>query len=347
MALSLNTAFRRVAAAAALAAVGLAAVIGGSYALAVSRFKAPGPMSVEAVVYLPPGTSLHGIAELLAEKHAIASPWLFMGGVTALGDERPLKAGEYRILARASMREIMDLLKEGRTVVRKLTIAEGLATRQILAAVAEAEGLDGAIYDPPGEGRLLPETYFYSYGDLRHDMVRRMARKMEETLDAAWARRAEGLPLASPEDALILASIIEKETGRPEERAQVAAVFVNRLKKGMKLQSDPTVIYALTEGRRAFERPLSKSDLEAASPYNTYVVSGLPPGPIANPGRDSIEAAVRPAETGDLYFVSDGRGGHLFARSLAEHNRNVAKLRRIEKQDREEESKEAAGKGAD
>lgn len=332
MAPNLKSTLRRLAAVAVVLTAAAAVVAAGAYALVLSRFDSAGPLGVKTVVYLPPGTSLREIAEKLAEKDAITSKWVFVAGTRLLGDSRPLKAGEYEIPAEASMRVIMDLMKEGRTLVRKLTVAEGLTTRQVLAEVWQAEGLKGNIEERPGEGRLLPETYFYSYGDLRQEMVGRMTRKMEEALAAAWEKRAGDLPLDSPEDALILASIIEKETGRAGERAQVAAVFLNRLERGMKLQSDPTVIYAITEGKRDFDRPLTRDDLETDSPYNTYVVTGLPPGPIANPGRKAIEAAMRPAETDDLYFVSDGRGGHLFARSLAEHNRNVAKLRRFERE---------------
>ena len=323
-----------------LAAV-LAAAAGGSYAFLVSRFGAPGPLESSAVLYFPPGTSLNGIARTLAENGAVAREWIFRAGVTLLGDKRPLRAGEYEIPAHASMRDIAALLKEGRTVVHKLTVAEGLTTKQVLALVSAAAGLQGPIDDPPGEGRLLPETYFYSRGDKRTDMVERMEKKMTETLDAAWAERAPDLPLKSEDEALVLASLVEKETGKPGERPEVAAVYLNRLRKGMKLQADPTVIYALTMGQGGLDRPLTKDDLEIASPYNTYAVAGLPPGPIANPGREAIEAAVRPAESDYLYFVSDGEGGHLFARTLAEHNRNVAKLRRVQKRQRSDRDKSA------
>ena len=335
--------------AAVLAAAVIAAAAAAGYAYLAAKYEAPGPLESAAVVYLPPGTSLNGIAEILAEKGAIARPWLFVAGTEILDDDRALRAGEYEIPVQASMADIAALLKEGRTVVRKLTVAEGLTTKQVLALVAEAEGLTGPIGETPDEGRLLPETYFYSYGDSQDDMVRRMARNLDQTLAAAWANRAENLPYETPEEALILASIIEKETGKPAERAEVAAVFVNRLRKGMKLQADPTVIYALTRGQGGLDRPLTTEDLVIDSPYNTYAVTGLPPGPIANPGRDSIEAALRPADSDYLYFVSDGEGGHEFARTLAEHNRNVAKLRRQQREERRNGANAvnpAAGNGA-
>ena len=338
-----SQAARRVIAAAILLAAVLAAAAGGSYAFLVSKFNAAGPLDAATVVYFPPGTSLNGIARTLAENGAVAREWIFRAGVTLLGDKRALRAGEYEIPAHASMRDIAALLKEGRTVVHKLTVAEGLTTKQVLALVSDAVGLEGRIDDPPGEGRLFPETYFYSRGDKRGDMVRRMEKKMTETLDAAWAKRAPDLPLKSESEALVLASLVEKETAKPDERPEVAAVYLNRLRIGMKLQADPTVIYALTQGRGSLDRPLTKDDLEVASPYNTYAVEGLPPGPIANPGREAIEAAVQPAESDDLYFVSDGEGGHLFAKTLAEHNRNVAKLRRLQKRQRAEQDKSDAG----
>lgn len=223
------------------------------------------------------------------------------------------------------------MLAAGRTVVRRLTVPEGFTTFQVVALVEGAEGLEGEVGDIPGEGELLPETFFYSWGDTRRQMIARARRAMSEALAELWPKRAPDLPLRSPAEAVVLASIVEKETAIGEERPQVAAVFINRLRRGMRLQADPTVIYGLTGGRSVLDRPLSRADLETAHPWNTYVIAGLPPTPIANPGRASLQAVLRPASSDDLYFVADGTGRHLFAATLAEHNRNVARLREIER----------------
>jgi len=317
------------------AAVGLVllAVLGlGVFSLtgiwAVKRFEAPGPLKEQTTVIVPPGSGLGEIARVLADKGAIESRRLFVAGVTVFGRDRPIKAGEYTIAANLSPRGVMELLQSGKTVIRKLTIAEGLSSPQVMAEIAAAEGLEGTTPAPPPEGTMLPETYHYSYGDSRSEMTARMTKAMDETLAMLWAHRQANLPIAAPEQALILASIVEKETGRAEERPHVAAVFLNRLKRGMRLQSDPTAVYALTKGARALGRALTREDLETKSPYNTYVADGLPPGPIANPGAESILAVTQPAWSDDLYFVADGTGGHVFARTLEEHNRNVAKWRK-------------------
>jgi UPF0755 protein len=305
-----------------------AVALGGILAWGKSRFDAPGPLNAPVTVIVLHGAGLVGIAKLLAQNGIVSSPWVFAGGVAALGHGHALKAGEYAVPANLSARGLMELLQSGKTVLHKLTVAEGLTTAQVSAAVAAEEALSGPVPEAPGEGRILPETYNFSYGDSRSEIVSRMTKAMDETLAMTWAHRDANLPIKTANEALVLASIVEKETGRPEERPLIAAVFLNRMKKGMKLQSDPTVVYGLDPGARTLNRPLTKADLEKPSPYNTYVIDGLPPGPIANPGRESLLAAVRPAETGDLYFVADGTGGHHFARTLAEHNRNVAKWRK-------------------
>ena len=215
-------------------------------------------------------------------------------------------------------------------MVRRLTIAEGITSAEALEEIEHADGLEGAIKETPAEGSLLPETYSFSWGDSREAMVRRMQKAMSETLEALWQARAPDLALETPEEALVLASIVEKETAKAEERPRVAEVFLNRLRHRMRLQSDPTVVYALTHGKGALGRALTHADLNSGSRYNTYLVDGLPPTPIGNPGKASIMAVLHPAAGDDLYFVADGSGGHVFAKTLAEHNHNVARLRQMQ-----------------
>ncbi len=224
----------------------------------------------------------------------------------------------------------MNVLMFAKPVVRRLTVPEGLTTQQVLAQIDHTEGLEGKISTLPAEGGLLPETYDFSYGDSRQEMIVRMRKAMAETLATLWKTHAPEIRLQTPEQALILASIVEKETGRAEERPRVAAVFLNRLAHHMRLQSDPTVVYALANGKGPLGRPLTHADLDVASYYNTYLHDGLPPGPIANPGKASLVAVLHPADSDDLYFVADGAGGHVFAKTLDEHNKNVAHLRRME-----------------
>ena len=314
-------------------------MLGIAAAWEISRFGAKGPLNANATVIVPQGSGLSDIAHLLVQNGIVSSALTFEAGVKIFGGERPLKAGEYAISANASARDVMDLLQSGRTVLRKLTIAEGLTDVQVAEELRVAEGLMGEVPHMPGEGRILPQTYRYTYGDSRAEMVSRMTKAMEDQLAMLWAHRAANLPLKSPQEALVLASIVEKETGRPEERPHVASVFLNRLEKGMRLQSDPTVVYALTMGAGPLGRPLVHADLETPSPYNTYEIDGLPPSPIANPGRESILAVTRPADTDDLYFVADGNGGHVFARTLDDHNRNVGKLRKVQSHRENELSK--------
>ncbi len=306
----------------------LAAAAAGFALRGWQDFNAPGPLGEDRRVVVPKGAGLGRLAELLAERGVLHRPLAFRVFVTVDGAQNRLQAGEYEFTAGISGASVRDLLVAGRTVVRRLTVPEGLSTATVLELVRSAGGLVGEPPDP-GEGRLLPETYHYSYGDSRADLVARMQHGMDEALARLFRDRPAGSPLKSEADLLTLASIVEKETGVSGERARIAGVFVNRLKRGMRLQTDPTVIYALTGGRQALGRPLSRADLRVEHPYNTYRVHGLPPGPIANPGLAALEAAARPAATDALYFVADGAGGHLFARTLREHNRNVARYRRL------------------
>lgn len=315
-----------------LVLAGMALVAGyAGYRYVLEEFANPGPLSQPVTVVIPQGAGLATIAARLAEAGVVDDPLIFEAGVRLADRARALKAGEYLFPASVSPRAAMDMLTDGAVVARKVTVAEGLTTRRILEIVRDAEGLTGAITLSPGEGALLPETYHVALNDSRDALIRRMSEAMTETLAALWPARAEGLPIETPEQAVILASIVEKETGIAEERAHVAGVFINRLRRGMRLQSDPTVIYGL-DPSGSLGRGLTRRDLETATPYNTYVISGLPPGPICNPGRDALVAVLHPLETDNLYFVADGTGGHAFATTLAEHNRNVARWRKIQRE---------------
>lgn len=315
-----------------LALVAVLAAGGGTAALYVfgQRYLAsPGPSTAEVVVDLPRGAGVRSIAARLAEAGAIEHPWAFAALARATGRDRRLKAGEYAVPAGLSPSGILDLLESGKVLLHPVAVPEGLTVREVFAILEAAEVLAGDLPPLPPEGSLLPETYLVERGHARAALVARMEAAMAAELERAWAARAPDLPLASPAEALALASIIEKETALPEEYPVVAAVFVNRLRRGMRLQTDPTVIFALTEGKAPLGRELTRADLEVDHPYNTYRISGLPPGPIAAPGRGAIAAAVRPADVDYLYFVADGAGGHAFARTLDEHNRNVRRWRRL------------------
>jgi UPF0755 protein len=310
--------------------LGIVLVCAGSLAWAWRGYEGPGPLAEGRAVVIPKNQGTRAVATLLEEKGVIVDARLFVAGVWATGLARRLRAGEFAFPPRASMAEVAQHLAYGAPVVRRLTVAEGLTTAQALVVVADAEGLEGAAPSNIAEGALLPETYNYSWGDGRAEMVARMRKAMDDTLAKLWAARGPNLAVATPAEALTLASIIEKETAVPAERPLVSAVFQNRLRRGMKLQSDPTVVYALTKGAGPLARKLTRADLEADSPYNTYVAAGLPPGPIGAPGRAAIEAALHPAQSDALYFVADGSGGHVFAKTLDEHNRNVARWRALQ-----------------
>ncbi len=296
----------------------------------------PGPHAAEAVVLIPPGSGINQISDILVKRGVLRSDLLFRLAARMENLDRVLKPGELAFPARASLLGVLDVLRRGEPVARYLTLAEGLSVSEIMALIDQAEGLQGPLPEAPAEGSLLPETYRYAYFDTKADMVRRLERAMTNAVAKAWADRAPDLPISDPGEAVILASIVEKETGVAEERPRVAAVFVNRLRRGMRLQSDPTVIYGITQGKAPLGRALTRKDLDAATPFNTYAIPALPPTPIANPGLASIRAVLDPAETRELYFVADGTGGHAFAETLAQHNRNVAKWRKIEKRLRKE-----------
>jgi UPF0755 protein len=290
------------------------------------RYTGPGPAATATVVEIAPGAGLRGIAGQLDSAGAITDRYTFILGARLSGAARGLKAGEYSVPAHASMAGIVALLRSGKVVLHRLTVPEGLTSRQIVALVRADPVLSGAADAVPAEGSLLPETYYFPRGTTRAALLARMEKAQGAALDNLWPARAKALPLTRPE-AVVLASIVEKETALPAERPRVARVFLNRLARGMRLESDPTVVYAITDGAGPLGRPLTRADLQVDSPYNTYRTTGLPPGPIANPGLASLRAALHPAETDALYFVADGSGGHAFARTLAEHHANVARWR--------------------
>ena len=312
------------------AAVSLVLGIALGGGLAAYQYRAAGP-GEESVVLFERGESVSTIAKRLQEQGAIRSGLLFRIGVRLQGKQGDLKAGEYRLPAKASMAEIADILVAGKSIQHPLTIAEGLTVAQALLVIAENELLAGEITLAPEEGRLLPETYMFTRGATRDDLIRRMGAAQEALVAELWRERADELPLMSVDEAIILASIVEKETALPEERGRIAAVFINRLNRGMRLESDPTIIYGLTGGE-PLGRGLRRSELRKPTPYNTYVIDRLPPTPIANPGADSLRAVLNPPISDDLFFVADGTGGHVFAKTYAEHRQNVAKWRQLERE---------------
>lgn len=301
---------------------------GGVLAWGYAQYIKPGPTIAETTVVIPQGKGVEGIANTLFAAGIIRDPMIFRLGVRLTRVDKGLKAGEFAFPYGVSAKGAAEILIEGKTVVRRLTIAEGLTSVQVFDQLVATNGLEET-FSVPKEGSILPETYHFSYGDTRESLVARMTQAMDQTLSQLWADRADGLPFKTPEEALILASIVEKETGIRAERARIAGVFINRLNKGMRLQSDPTVVYGLMEGEGPFGRSLTRADLQSETPYNTYKINGLPPGPICNPGLAALRAVLNPLVTDELYFVADGTGGHVFSKTLDEHNRNAAKWRKI------------------
>ncbi|MBV8688131.1 MAG: endolytic transglycosylase MltG [Alphaproteobacteria bacterium] len=309
----------------ALGLLAAAALIAGLYL--IQGWNGAGPAQRPTAVLIPRGASLPRSAEILARAGVIRSPGRFVFQAKLLGGGAPIKAGEYEIPAHASSARVLALLQSGRTLQRLVTVPEGMPSILVWERLMSAPALTGAVA-VPAEGSVLPDSYAYQRGESRAAVLNRMQRAMARTLAALWAKRAPTTVVRSPAEAIVLASIVEKETGKASERAMVAGVYANRLRQGMKLDADPTVIYPVTKGKPLGRRILV-SELHAVNGYNTYAMAGLPVGPIANPGTASIEAVLHPAQTPALYFVADGTGGHVFANSLAEHNANVEKWRAI------------------
>src|SRR6202012_2506114 len=306
---------------------------GGAYIYGKQKIEAPGPLPEDKVVNIPARAGMTDIADVLQREGVIDNNrWAFIGGVFALKARSELKPGEYAFQKNASLRDVIGTMVEGKVVQHAITIPEGLTSEQIVARLSDNDIFSGAVREMPREGTLLPETYKFPRGTTRDQVIQRMQQTQRRVLAEIWERRNADIPVKTPEQLVTLASIVEKETGKADERSRVAAVFVNRLRQKIKLQSDPTIIYGLVGGKGTLGRPIKRSEIQQPSPYNTYVVDGLPPGPIANPGRASLEAAANPARTRDLFFVADGTGGHAFSDTYDVHQKNVAKLRAMEKQ---------------
>ena len=308
------------------ALLALAMLAGSVVGFTLYYYDAPGPLSEEKTVILKHGSGFEGSVETLTLEHVIRYPFMFKALAFIVGDARKFKAGEYDFSATITPKLVMDMVAQGRVVIHKITVPEGFSVHDVQGLMDKEPLLDGALPQGIPEGSLLPETYHFTYGDERSMLIERMRTGMKQTLDELWAKRKADLPFKTQQEALTMASIVEKETGLTAERGHVASVFINRIRKGIKLQSDPTVAYGLNKENG---HGLTLTDLRSETAYNTYVIDGLPPGPICNPGRASLEAVLNPPDTNDLYFVATGTGGHNFAATLQQHNANVAAYRRV------------------
>jgi len=320
-----------------LSLAGLFGVLWGAH-----RIREPGPLPADKVLYIAPGTDFPDIVETLHSEGVIDNELMFNLAVLAEGKRSRIKAGEYLFKQNASMRDVIATLVSGKQVLHSVTIPEGLTSEQIVDRLRQNPLLTGDILELPKEGTLLPETYKVPRGMPRRELIKRMEEDDKKLVAQIWTHRDSSLILRSPYELVTLASIVEKETGKADERPHVAGVFLNRLRRHMKLQSDPTIVYGLVGGKGTLGRPITHAEVEKPTPYNTYVIQGLPPGPITNPGRAALEAVANPSHTKDLYFVADGTGGHVFSQTLEQHNRNVQHWRQIEK-----EAKEKAGTEVD
>ncbi|MCX7325351.1 MAG: endolytic transglycosylase MltG [Hyphomicrobiales bacterium] len=313
----------------------LAVLVGGAFIVVSRQSSEPGPLTADKAIVIPRDSGLAEIADQLEREGVIRNPLMFRIAGYVTGAWNSLRAGEYLFKASISPREALEVLTSGRPVLHSILIPEGLTSEQIIARLKENELLTGDVTQIPREGALLPDTYRVERGSTRQRLLQSMAEKQREEMNRIWARRVPDLPIKTPQELVTLASIVEKETGRADERPRVAGVFVNRLNRRMKLQSDPTIVYGLVGGKGTLGRGILRNEISQPTPYNTYVIDGLPPGPIANPGRAAMEAVANPSRTKDLFFVADGTGGHAFAETLEQHNRNVARWRQIEASRRE------------
>jgi UPF0755 protein len=320
----------------------LAVLSGALLYVGNEQFDAPGPLPQDRIVSIPHGSGIRDIADVLNREGVIDQPWIFIGGVLVLKAREDLKAGEYQFRAHASLRDVVATIVDGKVVAHQISVPEGVTSEQVVARLLDDDVLTGNIKDIPREGTLLPDTYNFTRGVTREQMIQRMQAAQQRVVKEIWDRRSPDLLIKTPEQLVILASLIEKETGKPEERSRVAAVFINRLKQKMRLQSDPTIIYGLVGGKGTLGRPIMRSEIDQPTPYNTYLIDGLPPGPISNPGRASLEAAANPARTRELYFVADGTGGHVFAETYDQQQKNVARLRMIETDQKDQAPIDAA-----
>ena len=322
--------------------IGFAALVSAFIAVKIikSSYMKPGPLSEGVIFTVPAGAGLSRLSSDFEKNGIISSATYLKLNARLSGVGANIKAGEYKIPAGASMSDIIEIISSGQTVLYPITAPEGLTTAQILRILESSEHLKGQINLTPAEGALLPETYMTPRGMTRDALIRQMMQAQTELVDKLWDSRQDNLPIKTKREAIILASVVEKETGVTSERHEVAGVFTNRLRKGMRLQSDPTIIYGISKGeplmnRAGKRRGIFRSEIDRKTPWNTYQIDGLPQTAICNPGKDSIAAVLQPATTKNLYFVADGSGGHAFASTLSGHNANVAKWRKIERQRRQ------------